>query len=146
MCLSDVRVGGCAYHVPGMGAWRCAHVPGMGAFERHTRGRVCLPSARDGCISATCAWAGVLTMRQAWVHLRDMRVGGCAYQWLPCAWAGVLTMWQAWVHLSDMRVGGCAYHVAGMGAFERHARGWVCLPCARHGCQARGLVCLPCAS
>ena len=85
MHLSDMRVGGCAYHVPG-----------MGAFERHVRGR-------DGCIWATCAWAGVLTMWQAWVHLSDMRVGGRAY------------------HVPGM--GGCAYHVPGMGAFERHARG-----------------------
>ena len=50
------------------------------------------------------------------------------------AWAGVLTMGQAWVRLSDVRVGGCAYRGPGMGAFERRARGRVCLPCARHGC------------
>ena len=42
-------MGGCAYHVPGMGALRasgCAYHALMGAFE----------------------WAGVLTMCQAWVH------------------------------------------------------------------------------
>ena len=46
-------MGGCAYHVPG-----------MGACERRARGRVRLPA---------------LTMCQATVHLSDMRVGACAY-------------------------------------------------------------------
>ena len=62
-----------------------------------------------------------------------------------------------------MRVSGCAYHVPDISTFERHARGRVCLPCARHGYSAemtrvggrpdtstferhaRGRVCLPCA-
>ena len=120
---------------------------------------MCLSCARHGCIRATCAWARVVTMCQAWVHSSDMRVVACAHH-VPgmgaferhargrvclscarhgciratCAWAGVVTTCQAWVHLSDTRVGGCAYHVQGMGAFERHAHGRVCLPCVRHGC------------
>ena len=31
------------------------------------------------------------------------------------------------MHFSDVRVGGCDYHVPRMGAFERRARGRVCL-------------------
>ena len=63
-------------------------------------------------------------MCQAWVHLSNMRVGGCAYH-LPGMGAferhALLTMCQAWLYLSDTRVGGCAYHVPGMGASKWQA-------------------------
>ena len=82
-------VGGCAHHAPG-----------MRAFERHARGRLCLPCAR----------------------LRAFDRRTCGRACLPCARHEM-------VHVSDIGVGGCAHHVPGMRAFKRHARGRVLTKC-----------------
>ena len=60
MHLSDVRVGGCAYHVPSMRAFERRARGRVRAFERHAHGGCAYHV--PGC-----------------VHLSDMRVGGCVH-------------------------------------------------------------------